>query len=190
MTALLAARQVAAPDWLVSAGAVRDAVWDALHDRPPTRVPRDVDLSFFDPSDMTPSRDEEVEAALRRHAPELPWEAKNQAAVHTWYAARFEVAVPPFASCAEAIATFPEVASCVGVRLLVDDDLLVVAPHGLDDLLNGICRHNPTGVSARFSARGRAPSAALRPAGPAPTTTQSHAGLVGSRLIGFLPRWR
>jgi hypothetical protein len=36
------------------------------------------------------------------------------------------------------------------VRLLEDDDLLVVAPHGLDDLLNGICRHNPTRVSARF----------------------------------------
>jgi hypothetical protein len=156
MTALLAGRQVAAPDWLVSAGAVRDAVWDALHDRPPTQVPRDVDLSFFDAGDMTPSRDEEVEAALRRHAPKLPWQAKNQAAVHTWYAARFGVTVPRFVSCAEAIATFPKVASCVGVRLLFDDDLLVVAPHGLDDLLDGICRHNPTRVSARFYARRQA----------------------------------
>lgn len=150
MTALLAAREVAAPEWLISAGAVRDAIWDALHDRPPTAVPRDVDLSFFDPNDLTPARDEAVEAALRRHTPELPWEAKNQAAVHLWYPARFGVAVPPFTSCAEAVATFPEVASCIGVRLLEDDDLLVVAPYGLGDLLNGICRHNPTRVSVRF----------------------------------------
>jgi uncharacterized protein len=64
--------------------------------------------------------------------------------------------VPPLASCAEAIATSPEVASCVGVRLLVDDDLLVVVPHGLDDLLDGICRHNPARVSARFYARRQA----------------------------------
>ncbi len=156
MTALLVAREVAAPEWLVSAGAVRDAIWDALHDRPPTTVPRDVDLSFFDPADLTPTHDEAVEAALRRHAPELPWEAKNQAAVHLWYPASFGVAVPPFASCAEAIGTFPEVASCVGVRLLEDDDLLVVAPHGLDDLLDGICRHNPTRVSAPFYAERQA----------------------------------
>jgi uncharacterized protein len=150
MRALLAARHVAAPDWLVSAGAIRDAVWDVLHGRPPTRVPRDVDLSFFDPSDLSPARDDEVETALCRQAPELPWQAKNQAAVHTWYETRFGVAVPPFVSCAEAIATFPEVASCVGVRLLYDDDVLVVAPYGLDDLLNGICRHNPARVPASF----------------------------------------
>jgi uncharacterized protein len=152
MAALLAAREVAAPQWLVGAGAIRDAVWDALHGRLPTAVPRDVDLLFFDPTDLTAARDEAVEAALRRHAPELPWESKNQAAVHLWYAARFGIAVPPFASCAEAIASFPETATCVGVQLLEDDDILVVAPHGLDDLLEGVCRHNPTRVSASFYA--------------------------------------
>lgn len=150
MTALRAAREVAAPDWLVSAGAIRDAVWDALHDRAPTAIPRDVDLSYFDAADLAPERDRVVEAALRRIAPELRWDAKNQAAVHLWYSARFGIVVPPFSSCAEAIATFPETASCVGVRLLADDDLLIVAPHGLDDLLNGICRHNATRVSKRF----------------------------------------
>jgi hypothetical protein len=36
------------------------------------------------------------------------------------------------------------------MRLLGDDDMLVVAPHGLDDLLDGVCRHNPTRVSAAF----------------------------------------
>jgi hypothetical protein len=109
-----------------------------------------VDLSFFDAADLAADRDAVVEGQLRRFAPDLPWQAKNQAAVHLWYPARFGIAVPPFGCCAEAIATFPEIASCVGVRLLGDDDLLVVAPHGLDDLLNGICRHNATRVSTRF----------------------------------------
>jgi hypothetical protein len=43
MAALVAARDVAAPDWLVSAGAVRDVVWDALNGRPTTAIPRAVD---------------------------------------------------------------------------------------------------------------------------------------------------
>jgi hypothetical protein len=150
MAALRAARRVDAPDWFVSAGAIRDAVWDDLHGRPPTAVPRDVDLSFFDASALTPEHDSAVTAELRRQAPELPWDAKNQAAVHLWYPERFGIAVRPFTSSAEAIATFPETASCIGVRLLDDDDLLIVAPHGLGDLLTGVCRHNPARVSAAF----------------------------------------
>ena len=146
MQALQAARDVDAPDWLINAGAIRDVVFDALHDRPLTTPPRDVDLGFFDPDDLSPERDAEVEAALRERAPDLPWEAKNQAAVHHWYPRVFGLEVPPFRSCAEAIATFPETASAVGVRLLPDDDLLVVALFGLDDLFGCVCRHNPARV--------------------------------------------
>jgi hypothetical protein len=152
MEALRVARELDAPDWLISAGAIRDAVWDALHGRPPA-APRDIDLGFFDPADLSAARDRAVEEALRERAPHLPWDAKNQAAVHLWYPRRFGVEVPPFRSCAEAVATFPETATCVGARLLDDDDLLVVAPHGLADLLGCVCRHNPARVSAEFYAR-------------------------------------
>jgi hypothetical protein len=150
MEALRVARDVGAPDWLVAAGAIRDVVWDAAHGRPLREAPRDIDVAFFDPSDLTPQRDERVDEALRARAPHLPWQAKNQAAVHLWYPRTFGVEVPPLRCSAEAVATFPETASCVGVRLLSDDDMLVVAPHGLDDLLGGVCRHNPLRVSASF----------------------------------------
>jgi hypothetical protein len=152
MEALRVAREVAAPDWLISAGAIRDTVWDDLHDRPPA-LPRDIDVNFFDPADLTPARDAAVEAALRERAPHLPWEAKNQAAVHLWYPRVFGFAVPPFHATAEAVATFPETASCVGVRLLADDDLLVIAPYGLTDLFGCVCRHNPARVSRDFYER-------------------------------------
>lgn len=72
---------------------------------------------------------------------------------------RFGFEVRPFSSLRRAVATFPEIASCVGVRLLTDDDLVVVAPHGLDDLVNGVCRHNSTRVSARIYAERQAAKA-------------------------------
>ena len=150
MEGLRAARDVAAPDWLIAAGAIRDAVWDDLHGRPLTTPPRDLDLGFFDPGDLTPERDAEVEAALRERAPDLPWDAKNQAAVHLWYPQRFGIDVEPFRTTAEAVATFPETASCVGARLLPDDEILVVAPFGLDDLFACVCRHNPARVPRAF----------------------------------------
>jgi hypothetical protein len=153
MEALRVARDVDAPEWLLSAGAIRDAVWDDAHGRPLTAMPRDIDVGFFDPADLTPERDEAVEEALRARAPHMPWQAKNQAAVHVWYPRAFGAEVAPFRSCAEAVATFPETASCVGVRLLADDDIQVVAPHGLADLFGCVCRHNPTRVPPDFFER-------------------------------------
>jgi hypothetical protein len=152
MEALRAARAVDAPDWLIGAGAIRDTVWDALHDRPPA-VPRDIDVGYFDPDDLTPARDEAISRALRERAPDLPWDAKNQAAVHLWYPQRFGVKVPPFENTAEAVATFPETASCVGLRLLPDDEIEVIAPYGLDDLFGLVCRRNPVRVSAELYER-------------------------------------
>jgi uncharacterized protein len=150
MRALRAARTVGAPDWFIAAGAIRDTVWDDLHNRDLTDIPRDIDLAFFDPLDLGEARERTIETQLRTRAPDLPWDVKNQAAVHLWYPKLFGMDVQPFTCNEEAIATFPEIATCVGVRLLDDDDLLVAGPHGLDDLLDGVCRHNPTRVSAAF----------------------------------------
>jgi uncharacterized protein len=80
-----------------------------------------------------------------RSSPACPcvtWDAKNQAAVHTWYPQRFGIAVEPLSSMAEAVATWPEIATSVAVRLLDDDRIEFIAPFGLDDLLDGIYRHN------------------------------------------------
>jgi hypothetical protein len=60
MAALEATRDVGAPDWLIAAGSIRNAAWDVLHDREP-EPPRDLDVLFFDPHDMTTPRDDAVE---------------------------------------------------------------------------------------------------------------------------------
>jgi hypothetical protein len=145
--ALVAAREVGAPDWLIGAGAVRTAVWDRLHGfDDPTQL-ADIDLVFFDPADLSDERERAIEAALVAELPGARWDAKNQAAVHLWYAAKFGHAVEPLGSTAEGVATWPETASCVGVRLEHDGRLAVVAPHGLDDLLGLVHRRNPVRVS-------------------------------------------
>jgi hypothetical protein len=145
--ALEAVRDVDPPGWLIGAGAVRGAVWDRLHGFDEPTVPADVDVAFFDPDDLTRERDEGVERALRGRRPGTPWDAKNQAAVHLWYPAKFGYAVEPLSSTADGVAAWPETATCVGVRLERDDCITVVAPHGLDDLLALVLRRNPTRVS-------------------------------------------
>jgi hypothetical protein len=147
MELLLAARDVQPPDWLLGGGALRVLVWDRLHGRAQPTPPRDVDLAFFDPERLDPGRDAEVERALSARLPGVPWDAKNQAAVHRWYPRVFGFEVEPLASTADGVATWPETATAVAVRLEPGEQLLVVAPWGLADLLGIVCRRNPRRVT-------------------------------------------
>ena len=147
MTILRAVRRCNPPDWLVGAGLLRNLVWDHLHGYRQPTPPRDIDVAFFDPADLSPERDEAVTAQLTAVLPNVEWEATNQAAVHLWYADYFGKNVPAFSSASEAIATWPETATCTAVRLLPDDSLHIVAPFGLDDLFQIILRRNPARVT-------------------------------------------
>jgi hypothetical protein len=152
MGVLRAARDVDPPDWLVGGGVLRDLVWDRLHGRAP-RLPRDVDLAFFDPARLDAGRDADVERALAERLDGVPWDAKNQAAVHRWYGRVFGGQVEPLASAADGVGTWPETATAVAVRLLDGDELQVVAPCGLDDLFALVCRRNPRRVSVEHFRR-------------------------------------
>jgi len=155
MEVLRAVRDCDPPDWWVGGGVLRDLVWDPLHRGAfdPAMV-KDVDVAFHDPTDLRPERDQEVERALVARLPGVKWDAKNQAAVHTWYPRRFGLKVEPLASAADGVSTWPETATAVAVRLErrpgdgePDGRLLVTAAHGLDDLLAGVWRRNPRRVT-------------------------------------------
>jgi hypothetical protein len=147
MRVLEAARTVDAPDWLIGSGAVRTAVWDHLHGYAKRTELADIDLVFFDPDDLSEAREHETQSRLQSVLPDEPWDAKNQAAVHLWYPEKFGYEVDPLTSSAAAVATWPETAVCVGLRLAENDRVLIEAPLGLDDLLGLVHRHNPTRVS-------------------------------------------
>jgi uncharacterized protein len=147
MRALAAARHVDAPDWWIGAGAIRTAVWDHLHGHEQPTPLADIDVIFFDPDDLSEEHEREVEQALADALPDVPWDATNQAAVHLWFPKKFGTAVEPFACAADAVATWPETATCVAVKLLADDGLVVHAPLGLDDLFAMVHRRNPARVT-------------------------------------------
>jgi hypothetical protein len=127
MAVLEAARDVKPPDWWIGAGALRDLVWDELHGGFEPGMVRDVDVAFFDATDLSSAAESALEHRLCERLPGVPWEAKNQAAVHTWYARRFGFEVEPLRSAAEGVSTWPETATAVGVRLLGNEEIELTA---------------------------------------------------------------
>lgn len=130
MALLRAARSERLPDWYIAAGAIRNTVWDVLHDRALRTPLHDVDLIYFDPSTTDYRRDIEIWERLQKLDLGVTWNVFNQSRAHLKYPERY----PVLTSAGEAIAYWSETATCVGVRLEDDETLTVHAPHGLDDL--------------------------------------------------------
>ncbi|CAJ0813243.1 nucleotidyltransferase family protein [Ralstonia flaminis] len=146
-SALVAARNLQLDSWCIGAGAVRNLVWDALHAfRSPSAL-ADLDLAYFDESDLSPQRERDIQRQLVATHACVQWEVTNQAAVHTWFQATFGYAVRPLVSLEDAVGSWPEYATSVGLTLNADDSITVIAPHGLDDLFGMVIRRNPARVS-------------------------------------------
>jgi len=152
MVLLDAVARLHLPDSWIGAGFVRNAVWDVLHGRVPdcARL-NDVDVVFFDRADLSRAREQAIEAELARECPGVPWSVRNQARMHA------RNGDGPYGDTAAAVARWPETATAVAARLTAGR-VELLAPHGVDDLLQLIVRPTPAFASRRaaFDARLRA----------------------------------
>jgi hypothetical protein len=149
MAALSAVRDLGLPDWAIGAGFVRALVWDHLSGHAVPMPLGDVDVIYFDPSDLSATREAEFEALLQARVPGPPWSVKNQARMH------FRNVDRPYRDTTDAIGHWLETATCVAVRLEADDGLTLLAPHGIADLVAMKLRPTPAGLAKRadFEAR-------------------------------------
>jgi hypothetical protein len=135
-------RALGPPGAFVAAGAVRDTVWDALTGRRSPGPYGDIDVVYW--AEAEPEGAARAhEARLRTALPHLDWELTNQATVHLWHARAQGLSVAPHGTVAEGLATWPETATAVGVRLTAAGELDVVSPFGLADLFALRLRYNP-----------------------------------------------
>jgi uncharacterized protein len=151
MRALHAVADSCLPDAWIGAGAIRDVVWGELYGSFDAAAVKDIDVAYFDPAHLGMERDLAAQELLGQLA-DLPWEATNQAAVHTWYHSYFGGPhVEAFSCVHDAVASWPETATCVAVRLAAAGDIDVCAPYGVADLLGGVWRVNPVRVTPEIS---------------------------------------
>lgn len=124
-------------DCWVGAGLVRNAIWDHLHGIPTEPMAEsDVDVVYCDHSDASLERDLAIERRLFDESSDIPWSVHNQARMHE------RNGDPPYRNTEDAIRCWPETATAIAARIF-GDNVEVIAPHGIDDLVGMIVRPSP-----------------------------------------------
>lgn len=142
MSVLKTAKTLDLPGWYIGAGFIRSKVWDTLHGYSKRTSLPDVDVIYLNREDFV---DEEArkestkaenlyEEKLKIMMPEVGWSVTNQARMHLFHKTK------PYRSSEEALNEWVETATCVGVRLIDNNQLILSAPRGVDDLTNLILR--------------------------------------------------
>lgn len=132
---------ISLPNWAIGGGSIRNCVWNAISG---LRVPpNDVDVVYFETQNTTRSRDKVIEATLLARDPDTNWAVMNQSRAHEWIKRVNGVETAPFSSLDEAVATWVETATSVAITLDPENQLCLIAPYGVGDLLNGVLRRAP-----------------------------------------------
>ncbi len=136
------------PDCWMSGSAIAQTAWNAAFGLPPEHGLADIDLVYFDTTDLSEEGEARQVARVRGLFPDLPvWiDAKNEARVHLWYSAKFGYPIEPYRSIEHAISTFPTTAGAVAVRPDAAG-LSIFAPFGLNDLLDCTVRPNKVQIT-------------------------------------------
>lgn len=135
MRILQIATELDLPDWWIGGGFLRNKVWDAqsgIEDSPAT----DVDLVYFDKTNIEPEIDWQYDEKLRALMPDVKWEVRNQARMH------YINGLEPFSSSEDSMSHWPETATAIGVKL-TNGKIVLNYCYGADDLLGLIARPTP-----------------------------------------------
>jgi hypothetical protein len=135
------------PDAWLAAGAVRNAVWDALHAYDTATPLADADVIWFAPDRPDPAEDRRLETVLCARLPGVRWSVRNQARMHHRHGHA------PYANCLDAMRAWPETATSVAARVVRDGGIALQAAYGFDDLVGLILRPGPHCAPAVFRQR-------------------------------------
>ncbi len=135
---LVTARRFALPKWRIVSGVIYNTVWNVLTGRPSGNGIRDVDLSYFDDSDLSWEAEDRVikKGEDLFSASKIPVEIRNQARVHLWFPGKYGQEFSPLKDSDESITRFSSKTHAVGLRLEADDRLDIYAPFGLDHIFS------------------------------------------------------
>ena len=145
------AESLSLPHWYVGAGCVVQTVWNYLSGLPICHGIKDVDLVYYDPSNLLEEAELTVAEKVKNLLPNFPLhiDVNNQARVHLWYEQYFGYPIEAYKSVEKAIDTWPTTATATAVRK-EGSHCHIYAPFGLNDLFSMTARPNKRQVTRKI----------------------------------------
>lgn len=136
-------------DYYLGAGCIAQTVWNYYSGQPLTAHIKDLDLVYYDSSDLSEAGEAAIATRISDGLKTLGIEidVKNEARVHLWYSSKFGYDIPPYETLESAIDTWPTTATAVGLRLEKSGEVKVYAPFGLEDMFALTIRANKTQIT-------------------------------------------
>lgn len=133
------------PEGLLVAGALYNLVWNRLTGRPSLHGVADIDVFYFEASDLSYAAEDVVIQRLADRFDDLPLpvQVRNQARVHLWFEDKFGSPFTPLTSAEEMLGRYASKTHAVGARLDTNGAIDIVAPFGLDDIFSFRITPNP-----------------------------------------------
>lgn len=124
------------PDWWISAGFVRNKIWDIVHDYKDRTEYNDIDVIYFDPSNLEETIEKEYENQLKKVRPGIPWSVKKQARMH------LRNGTAPYESSIDAVNQYPECPTAICIKLC-NDEVLLHYDYNFEELFEGKVKPTP-----------------------------------------------
>ncbi|VAW90415.1 hypothetical protein MNBD_GAMMA17-1438 [hydrothermal vent metagenome] len=134
-------------EWYLSAGFVRNLVWDKLQGNEKVTPLNDIDLIYFDPSNISPNQDIEIENELVKSMPGSNWSVKNQARMSLKHGHN------SYGGCIEAMSYWPEIQTAVAVTITKKGAISVRSPFPACEVIRLAATRNPKCTSNVFQSR-------------------------------------
>ena len=129
-------------------GVSAQSVWNYLSNRDLLSGINDVDIVYFEDTDLSQETEAQRSDSVKGLFPQVPLkiDVKNEARVHLWYEGRFGYSIKPYRSVEEAIDTWPTTATAIGIRYRLGS-FEAYAPFGLNDLFGMVVRPNKAQIT-------------------------------------------
>ncbi len=144
---LLNAKKYVEHEWYLSAGFVRNLIWDKLQGHKEMTPLNDIDLIYFNASCISNEQDKIMEKALNRVMPTCNWSVKNQARMALKHGHE------PYSNCIEAMSYWPEIQTAIGVTVLKENAIEVRSPFSASEVVRLAASRNPKCTSNVFHSR-------------------------------------
>lgn len=130
-------RDLNLPDCRIWAWFIRNKIWDYIHWYWPKTTNPDIDICYFDSSNLDENNEKIVENNIKKKYLLEKWSVKNQARMHLVNSDE------PYNSTLDAIKYWPETATAIAIRINQEDEIEFSATHWISDLIEWIVRPTP-----------------------------------------------